>query len=161
MYRRYIFIGMFVLLLVGAYFIFFDKDNRNNDYEEYYTKLLKQESFSNTLEGLSLSVEEIEENGKYSYIITIDEASEKQSDVKVLLLNGNCKEEELEVYPSFGIIDNKDYSIVPKDEEISDKEIKGINLTILEKGKIEYLLIYFLGNGKEQFVKVKVSNYLS
>lgn len=161
MRRRYIFIGIFILLLIGAYFIFFYKNNKNNDYKEYYTRLLQQESFSNTLEGLDLSVEEIEENGKYSYVITIDDAMEKYDDVKVLVVNGSCSEEKIEAYPSFGIIDSKGYSLIPKGEKKVEKELKGINLTILETEKIEYLLVYFSGNGNEQFVKVKVSNLSS
>ena len=160
MYKRYIIVGLVFFLLVGAYFIFFNKDNGDKDYKEYYDRLVEREEYSESLNGVSLTILENLDNGKYSYIVTFDNVSTKQSNVKILIADGNSSKDKMEYYPSFGIVDNEGYSIILSSEEKKDKEVKGVNLTIVDSDKIEYLLIYFSGNGNEQFVRVKVSNYL-
>ncbi len=160
MYRRYIIVGVFFLLLIGSYFIFFNDKKDNNDYEKYYNSLVEKEDYLDTLEGVNLSIDEIEEASKYNYVITFDGVSEKQSNVKILVLNNNCTKDNVETFPSFGIIDNKDYSLVKENNNLEKKELMGVNLTIIDSDKIDYLLIYYKANNKEQFVRVKVSNYL-
>ena len=154
MYRRYIIVGVFFLLLIGSYFIFFNDKKDNNDYEKYYNSLVEKEDYLDTLDGVNLSIDEIEEASKYNYVITFDGVSEKQSNVKILVLNNNCTKD------SFGIIDNKDYSLVKGNNNLEKKELMGVNLTIIDSDKIDYLLIYYKANNREQFVRVKVSNYL-
>lgn len=158
MYKRYIIVGLVFFLLIGAYFIFFN-DRKNNDYEKYYTKLIEKDNYSDSLSGVNLEiVESLESNDKYSYIITFDNVSVVNNDVKILVSDGS--EYKKDYFPSFGIVDNKGYSIIPMSEEKGDKQVKGVNLTILESEKINYLLIYYSSNNHEQFVRVKVSNYL-
>ena len=41
---------------------------------------------------------------------------------------------------------NKGYSLILNSDEKKGKEIKGVNLTVLDSNKIETLLIYFSGN---------------
>lgn len=158
MYKRYIIVGLVFFLLVGAYFIFFN-DKKNNDYEEYYTKLIEKDNYSESLNGVNLEiVESLESDDKYSYIITFDGVSVANNDVKILVSDGSDYKKDY--FPSFGIVDNKGYSIIPMSDSIEGKQLKGVNLTVLESEKIEYLLIYYSSNGHEQFVRVKVSNYL-
>lgn len=159
MYRRYIIVGIVFFLLVGAYFIFFNKESEDKEYQEYYTRLVEKETYSNSLEGIDLSITESEENGKYSYIVTIDNPNSKMDDVKVLVIEDTASK-DVKYFPSFGIVDNKGYTLVLNDEEIEEKKVKGLNLIILDSKKIENLLIYFSGNNKEQFVKVRVVDYL-
>jgi len=161
MYRRYIIVGIVFLLLIGAYFVFFDKDKSDKEYEKYYNKLVDKDNYSDSLDGVSLSVDEIEENSKYSYIITFDNVSERKDNVKILVVDGISNKDNIKYYPSFGIVDNRGYSLILSSEDKGEKEIKGVNLTILESEKIEYLLIYFNSDDGEQFVRVKVSNYLN
>lgn len=161
MYRRYIVIGIVFFLLIGAYFIFFDKEEDNKEYETYYKKLVGRDNYNDNLIGVSLDIEEIEENNKYSYIVTIDDVSERQSNVKVLVANNNSNINNIEYFPNFGIIDNKGYTLITNEKEIDDKELKGINLTIVDSEKIEYMLIYFASDNGEQFVKVEIANYLN
>lgn len=156
MYRRYIIVGVFFLLLIGSYFIFFNDKGNNNDYEKYYNSLVEREEYSNTLEDVNLSIYEVDKD----YIITFDSVSEKQSNIKILVLNNNCTKDNIETFPSFGIVDNNGYSIVKDNNNLEKKELLGVNLTIIDSDKIEYLLIYYKANNKEQFVRVKVSNYL-
>ena len=160
MYKRYIIVGLVFFLLVGAYFIFFNKDNGDKEYKKYYDKLVEREEYSDSLDGVTLTIFENEDNGKYNYVVTFDNVNVKQSDVKILIADGNSSKDNMEYYPSFGIVDNEGYSIILSSEEKKDKEVKGVNLTIVDSDKIEYLLIYFSGNSNEQFVRVKVSNYL-
>lgn len=157
MYRRYIIVGLVFFLLIGAYFVFFDKDKGNKEYEKYYNKLVEKDQYSDVLDGIELSIIEVEENNKYDYMITFDNASEKKENVKILVVN---PDDEGKYFPSFGMLDNKGYSIVCNGEISEEKDIKGVNLTILDSEKIEYLLIYFSSNNNEQFVKVNVVNYL-
>ena len=161
MYRRYIVIGIVFLLLIGAYFVFFDKDKSDKEYEKYYNKLVDRDNYSDSLNGISLSIDEISEDNKYSYIVTFDNVSEREDNVKILVVNGNAKKDNVEYYPSFGIVDNEGYSLILSSEDRGEKEIKGVNLTILESDKIEYLLIYFSSDDSEQFVRVSVGNYLN
>lgn len=160
MYRRYIVVGVVFFLLVGAYFAFFNKDKEDKEYQKYYTKLVEKEVYSNNLDGIDLSIVESEENGKYSYIITLDNASSKVDDVKVLVIEDTTSK-DVKYFPSFGIVDNKGYSLISSGDERDDKQVKGLNLTVLNSDKIENLLIYFSGNGSEQFVKVRVVDYLA
>lgn len=145
-------------MLIGAYFIFIDKKDGNNEYEEYYKKLVERGNFSDSFDGVNVYVEEIvQTDNKYTYIITLDGVSEKKEDVKVLVLDEKCKKDEVEYFPSFGIMDNKGYSLVKDGEEDNEnKMIKGINLTVVDKNKIDCFLIYFSSNGGEQFVRVSV-----
>lgn len=161
MYRRYIIVGVFFLLLIGSYFVFFNDKETTNDYDKYYLSLISKDNYSDSINGVSLSIDEIEDNNKYSYIITFDNVSEKQENLKILVLDNNCNKEKIKAFPSFGIIDNKNYSLVSANNDIEKKELKGVNLTIIDSDKIEYLLIYYNSNNVEQFVRVKVSNYLS
>lgn len=156
MYRRYIIVGVFFLLLIGSYFIFFNDKDNNNDYEKYYNSLVEKEDYADTLDGINLSIYEVDEN----YIITFDGVSEKQDNVKILVLNNNCTKDNIKTFPSFGIVDNKGYSIVKDNNNLEKKELMGVNLTIIDSEKIDYLLIYYKANNNEQFVRVKVSNYL-
>lgn len=159
MYKRYIIVGIVFFLLVGAYFVFFNDKKEDKEYEKYYEKLIDREEYSDSLSGVDLSiVENLESNDKYSYIITFDNVSIVNNKVKILVSDGSSSSKNY--FPSFGIVDNKGYSIIPVSEEKGDKQVKGVNLTILESEKINYLFIYYSSNGNEQFVRVKVSNYL-
>ena len=160
MYRRYIVIGIVFFLLIGAYFVFFDKDKDNKVYEKYYKKLVDRDNYSDSLSDVSLDIEEIGENNKYSYIVTIDNVSKRQNNVRILIADSNSNKNNVKYFPNFGIIDNKGYALI-ENGEINDKELEGINLTIVDSEKIEYMLIYFASDNGEQFVKVKVANYLN
>lgn len=160
MYRRYIIIGVVFFLLIGAYFIFFDKKEVKNDYKEYYTKLVERQEFNGYLDDVNINIEEIDNgNSKYTYIVTFDGVSSTKSDVKILVLDAACSKENMEVFPSFGIVANKGYSLVKSGEENEgNKLLKGVNLTVIEEDKIDYFIIYFSSNGVEEFAKVQVSN---
>lgn len=160
MYRRYIIIGVVFFLLIGAYFIFFDKKEVKNDYKEYYTKLVERQEFNSYLDDVNINIEEIDNgNSKYTYIVTFDGVSSTKSDVKILVLDANCNKENMEIFPSFGIVENKGYSLVKDGEEnIDNKQLKGVNLTVLDEDKIDYFIIYFSSNGVEEFAKIQVSN---
>lgn len=160
MYRRYIIIGLVFLSLVGAYFAFFYNEKNNKDYVKYYNKLVERDRYVERLDGIDLSIDEIVDNDMYSYIVTFDNVSVRQDNIKVLIVDENHENNDIEYYPSFGILDNKGYSLILDNENRESNEIKGLNLTILDSCKIESLLIYFSGNGVEQFVKVVVGNYL-
>lgn len=159
MYRRYLIVGVVFFLLIGAYFVFFDNDKNDKEYKKYYNKLVNRDEYSSELKGIDLSIDEISENNEYSYIITFDNVSVRQNNVKILIVDEQKKDSGY--YPSFGIIDNKGYSIILNDENREDKEVKGVNLTIVDSDKIENLLIYFFSENTEQFVKIKVGNYLN
>ena len=159
MYRRYIIVGIVFFLLVGAYFVFFDNDKKDKEYSKYYNKLVNKEEYSDSLQGVDLTIFESEENDKYSYVVTFDNVSVVNENVKMLIVD-NSKKSSKGYYPSFGIVDNKGYSIIPSSNEKKEKEVKGVNLTVVDVDKIEYLLIYYSSNNVEQFVRVKVSNYL-
>lgn len=160
MYRRYIIVGVVFFLLIGAYFVFFDKKEDKNDYEKYYNKLVERQEFKSYLDDVNINIEEIDEgNSKYSYIVTFDGVSSTKSDVKILVLDEECTKDNMEVFPSFGIVENRGYSLVKDGEEnIDNKQLKGINLTILDENEIDYFIIYFSSNGVEEFAKVQVSN---
>ena len=160
MYRRYIVIGVVFFLLIGAYFVFFDKEKINKEYENIYKKLVNKGEYNDVIDGVTLSIEEINEDNKYSYIVTLDNVTEKKDNIKVLVVDASSSRDEISHFPSFGIIENKGYSLILKGANKGEKEIKGLNLTIIDVNKIEELLIYFCSDGVEQFVKVNVSNYL-
>ena len=157
MYRRYVIVGIVFFLLVGAYFAFFYDKETSKEYEEYYERLVECENYEDHLKGVKVSIDEVEEENRYSYIITFDNVSIKQNDVKILVVGDRNNRD---YYPSFGIIDNKGYSLV-NGEVSSEFEKKGVNLAIVDQNKIETLLIYYSSNNLEQFVKINVSDYLS
>lgn len=163
MYRRYIIVGIVFFLLIWAYFMFFDKKEDNNEYENYYNKLVSNENFISYIDDVNISVEEIDEgNNKYSYIITFDGVNQTKENIKILVLNQECRKDQIEEFPSFGIIANEGYSLVKLgNEDESKKMIKGVNLAVLDKEKIEYFIIYFSHSNLEQFVKIKVSDFIN
>ena len=128
-------------------------------YKKYYNKLVDRDEYSDELKGIDLNIDEICEDNKYSYIITFDNVSIRQNNVKILVIDEQKKDSGY--YPSFGIIDNKGYSIILSDENRENNEVKGVNLTIVDSDKIESLLVYFSSDNTEQFVRIKVGNYLS
>ena len=160
MYRRYFIIGFVFFLLVGAYFVFFNKDNNGKEYNKYYKKLVDRETYNNNLNGVSLSIYEIIENDGYVYSVIFDDVNEKENNIKVLVVEANVSKDDVEYFPSFGIIDNYGCALIPQGGQTSAKEKEMLSLNIEYSERIEYLLIYFNGNGEEQFVKVKVSDYL-
>ena len=159
MYRRYVIIGLVFFLLIGAYFVFFDNKKSDREYNKYYSKLVDRDTYNDVLDDVTLSIDEIEEDNKYSYIITFDNVSERKDNVKILIAKENVSDNE-EYFPSFGIISNKGYSIVMNNSVVGENEVKGVNLTILNSDKIESMLIYFFSDDGEQFVKINVVNYL-
>ena len=162
MYRRYIIVGVVLFLLIGAYFIFFDKKKGGNEYEKYYNKLVEREEFSSYLEDVNIDIkEEKESNSKYTYSVTFDGVSEAKENIKILILDANCSKEKIENFPSFGIVANKGYSLVKDgkgDEE--NKLLEGVNLSVSNKEKIDYFIIYFASGSNEEFVKVEVATFL-
>ena len=138
--------------------MFFYKGSSADEYENYYNKLINHDNYKGYLDGVNLNIEEIDNgDSRYSYIITFDGASDYQGDVKILVLDENCNKEEIEQFPSFGIIANQGYSLVKKGmENEKEKKLKGVNLTIVDSEKIDSFLIYFGSNSNEQFAKVKV-----
>lgn len=163
MYRRYIVVGVVFFLLIGAYFIFFDKKSNDNEYEKYYNKLLNRTEFSSYLNDVNINIEEIEqENSKYTYTITFGGVTEKKENIKILVLDEKCSKENVEVFPSIGIVSDKGYSLVKEGEQDTNNKLYEIGaLSIADKEKIDIFLIYFNSNGREEFVKVKVSDFLN
>ena len=159
MYRRYITVGIVFFTLVCSYFLFFHKKDTDNEYEEFYEKLVERVEFSNYLDDVNINIEEIDDgNSKYSYIVVFDGVNEVKEDVKILVVDENCSVEIIEYFPSFGIIANHGYSLVKVgNEDEEQKKIKGISLVVSNIDKVNNFLIYFSSNGIEQFVKVPVS----
>ena len=160
MLRRYVIVGIVFFLLIGAYFVFFDKDE-NEEYEDVYNKLVGFHNYKSSLNDITLSVDEINEDGKYTYIVTLDNIAMKMDNVKILVVPNGATKDIIGSYPSFGLIDNKEYSIIPSDQQRGDKEIKGVNLMLIDGAKIEELLIYFSSDSCEQLAKINVSSYLN
>lgn len=138
--------------------MFFYNKNSDKEYEKYYKKLVNNVDYKGYLDGVNLNVEEIDNgDSKFSYIITIDGVSADQKNVRILVLDENCSKEEIETFPSFGIISNEGYSLVRNGmENEREKKLKGVNLTVVDSEKIDNFLIYFSSDSNEQFVKVKV-----
>ena len=160
MYRRYFVVGLVFLLLVGAYFVFFDKDNSDNEYEVYFSKLVNADNYVDSLSGVDLEVYEVETSGKYVYTMVFSEVLKKESNIKVLVMDDSQKD-DYGYYPSFGIIDNKDCSLVPSGSEKKVNESEGLSLTMEYDKKIEWLRIYFASESGEQFARIRVIDYLN
>lgn len=161
MYRRYVIVGIFFFLLIGAYFVFFDKEKTNKEYNKYYEKLVSRKEYKDSLDGIMLSIDEVKENDRYDYIITFDNVDERKDNVKILVVDSKTDKNDKRYYPSFGIVNDQGYSIIKNNEDITGKETKGVNLMILDTDRIEEILIYFSSNENEQFVKINVSHYLN
>ena len=160
MYRRYIVVGIVFFLLIGAYFVFFDKKAGSNDYEKYYNKLVKREEFNSYLDDVNINVEEQfdAENSRYSYSVFFDGVNEVKENIKILILDENCSKGKIEYFPSFGIIDNKGYSLVKEgNEDRANKLLEGVRLSVSNKNKIDYFIIYFSSDNIEQFARIAVS----
>ena len=161
MYRRYVIVGVVFFLLIGAYFAFFDKKEENNDYEKYYKKLVNREEFSSYLDDVNITIKEtLQSDSKYTYEIVLGGVTSKKEDIKVLILDDNCKEEIVEFFPSIGIVSDKGYSLVKKGEEDRKNNLfEYARLAISDEEKIDYFIIYFSSNGVEEFARVAVSTF--
>ena len=80
----------------------------------------------------------------------------KNRTVQLMFQTAFCTLGILGIIASFGIFGNKGYSLVVSSSETGEKEIKGVNLAIVDTLELEYILVYFSGNNSEQFVKVVV-----
>ncbi len=159
MYRRYIIVGFVFFLLIGAYFVFFDKRENKNDYEKYYNKLVERETFVDYLDDVNISIEEIVlDNSKYTYVVTFGGVTSKKENIKILVLDENCSKEKVEVFPSVGIVSDKGYSLVEQGEQDKENNLYEYGvLTIADKEKIDNFIIYFSSKGVEQFAKIAVN----
>lgn len=159
MYRRYIAVGFFSFLLIGAYFVFFDVKTTKNDYEKYYNKLVEREEFLDYLDDVNISIEEIEqENSKYTYIVTFGGVTSKKENIKILILDEHCNKDKVEIFPSVGIISDKGYSLVKQGNQDKDNNLYEYGvLTVADEEKIDNFIIYFSSKGVEQFAKIAVN----
>lgn len=158
MYRRYIIVGVVFFLLIGAYFVFFDRRETKNDYQKYYNKLVEREEFLSYLDDVNVNIEEIvQSESVYTYVVTFGGVTSKKENIKILVLDENCSKEKVEIFPSVGIVSDKGYSLVREGEQDKENNLYEYGvLTIANKEKIDNFIIYFSSKGVEQFAKIAV-----
>ncbi len=153
MYKRYITILLFFLVLVGCFFLFFDKKDNKKLYTEYFNKLDSTTHYNNLDENDNLNVKIDSDyiNNQYHYVINFTSNS-TLANFKALVIPSSNRENDF--YPSFGIFDNKDISLVNNDAKKG--ETKGVNLVISNKQKVESLKVYVSYNNQEYYYLLNV-----
>lgn len=152
MYKRYITILVFLAILVGCFFLFFDKDSNKELYDKYLNKLESREKFDNLSENKDLNINIVNDyvNNQYHYVITFTSNS-KLNNFKALVIS-NAKNNE-KYYPSFGIFDNENINLVNKTPD--EKETKGVNLVVSHREKIDTFKVFVSYNNCEYFYTLK------
>ncbi len=156
-FKRYLTIAVVLLALVASYFIFFYKGDKTTDYEIYYEKLMSQETYEENSELFDIKIEEMErENGNYDYIVTFENFTTKVENVKILIADKECKnEDKVYSFPSFGIISTKGFSFDKlENTDVENKIVAGTNLVIIDNKKISNILVYFAYLDIELFLSV-------
>lgn len=148
MFKRYLIVFIFLAILVGCFFLFFDKPTNKDLYNEYLTKLERKESFDNINDNseLKIVVDNKYINNQYHYVVTFTSKATLNNFKALVIPNNNISEE---YYPSFGIIDNKNINLV--DSDAKEGETKGVNLVVSNKEEIETFKVFVSYNSYEYY----------
>lgn len=156
-FRRYLIIGIVLIVLVASYFLFFFSPIKTNDYNLYYNKLVSNQDFIESTDIFDITIdEELRDNSNYDYIVTFDNFSYRVDYVKILIIDENAINDENIIYfPSFGILKDEEYSFDKEENyDIDNNVLKGTNLIVLDKEKIDYFLIYFNYSNNELYLRI-------
>lgn len=155
MSKRYFIVVMFLIILVGCFFLFFDKPTNKELYTKYYKKIDSIKEFNDLSENEELNIEIDNEyiSNQYQYVITFTSNS-TLNNFKTLVVPFISSSEIY--YPSFGIIDNKNINLVSNNA--SDDEAKGVNLVISNREKVESFKVYVSYNNDEYYYLINVGD---
>lgn len=148
MNKRYLTVLMFLAILVGCFFLFFDKPTNKEIYDKYLNMIASEREYDDLSSNneLNINVENQYINEQYHYVVSFTPNTTLNNFKAFVVVD----EKEKEVYyPSFGIVDNHNINLV--DEKNADNEAEGINLVVNNKEKIEKLKIYVSYNNYEYF----------
>lgn len=153
MSKRYLTILTFLAILVGCFFLFFDKPTNKEMYTQYLTKIESKKDYDDLRNNTQLNIELENQfiNNQYHYVFTFT-SNEMLNNFKAFVVSGERNSEVY--YPSFGIIDNQNVNLVK--EKSNENETAGVNLVVSNKEKIEEFKIYVSYNNYEYFYLMKV-----
>lgn len=153
MYKRYLTVIMVLIVLVGCFFLFFDKPTNKELYNEYLNKLDNVNEYNNLVDNneLKINIDHSYLNNQYHYVITFTSKA-TLNNFKAMVIPSENKSEEY--YPTFGIFDNENINLV--DSDAGEGETKGVNLVISNREKIESFKIYVSYNSYEYYYLISV-----
>lgn len=153
MYKRYLTVIIVLVVLVGCFFLFFDKPTNKELYNQYLAKLDNKSEYDNLLENneVNINIEHSYLNNQYHYVVTFT-SKETLNNFKAMVIPSENRSEEY--YPSFGIFDNEKVNLVNHDAE--ENETKGVNLVVSSREKIESFKIYISYNSYEYYYLISV-----
>lgn len=153
MNKRYLIVIVLLVVLVGCFFLFFDKPTNEELYNKYLNKLESRESFDDLKENedLDIVIDSAYIDNQYHYVLTFT-STITLNNFKALVTIEN--EDSSEYYPSFGIFDNKNINLV--NDEPKDSEVKGVNLVVSNRDKVETFRVYVSYNNYEYFYSINV-----
>lgn len=153
MYKRYITVIIFLIILVGCFFLFFDKPTSKELYTKYLNKLEETTNYNDlsTNKELNINIDNEYISNQYHYVITFTSNSNLM-DFKALAIPSNSNSGEY--YPSFGIFDNENIDLVNND--VKENETKGVNLVVSNRDKLEAFRIYVSYNNYEYYYLLNV-----
>lgn len=153
MYKRYLIVFLFLAILVGCFFLFFDKPTNKDLYKEYYEKLDKVSDYNdlNDNNDLHIVIDTEYINNQYHYVVTFT-STKTLNNFKALVLPKDNRSEEY--YPTFGIFDNNNINLV--DSDAKEGETKGVNLVISNREKIQAFKVYVSYDSYEYYYLINV-----
>ena len=94
MYKRYLTVIIFLVILVGCFFLFFDKPTNKELYTKYLKKLENASEYANIAqnENLKISIDNEYINNQYHYVITFT-SNKTLNNFKALVIPSENKSE--------------------------------------------------------------------
>jgi len=153
MYKRYLTVIIVLVILVGCFFLFFDKPTNKELYQEYLEKLQNVETYDdlNSNNNLNIDVEGEYINNQYHYVLTFTSTTTLNNFKAMAIIDGVSI---VSYYPSFGIIDNENINLV--NDNAKDNETKGVNLVVTNRDKVETFKVYVSYNSYEYYYLINV-----
>ena len=153
MYKRYLTVIIVLIVLVGCFFLFFDKPTNKELYTEYFNKLESNSEYDSLVDNdeIKINIEHSYLNNRYHYVVTFT-GTTTLNNFKAMVVPNESKVDEY--YPSFGILDNENVNLVAS--EAGKNEAKGDNLVISNRDKIEAFKIYVSYNSYEYYYLISV-----
>lgn len=154
MNKRYFTVIIFLIILVGCFFLFFDKPTNKELYTKYYKKINNASEYSKLKDNKDLNIVIDSEyiNNQYHYVVTFT-SNKTLNNFKAMVVSLANNEK---YYPSFGIIDNENINLVT--DNPSDNETKGVNLVVSSVEKVETFKIYVSYDNGEYYYLMNVGD---
>lgn len=124
-------LGIIVLFLLSGCTFKKDDASAQINYQSYYQSILDNDKFVGYSNYYAVSAERMQaDDGSYRYYIFIDHPQIAMYNIRVMAIENDVPyEENRKMTPSFGILEGKDYHMIPYQINSEKGYVKGISIS--------------------------------